>query len=156
MRIGTRASALAVRQARLVQTALAARGIAAELVTFTTHGDKHVDEPLPAIGGKGLFTKELETALARGKIDCAVHSLKDLPTEGSPALVLAAVLPREDPRDALVLSPTSGAVGLADLTRGIARWHVEPEASSATARASTRSRCGGSSRQRAHAAAQGR
>jgi hydroxymethylbilane synthase len=118
VRIGTRASALALKQARIVQAALAAQGLIGELVTFTTTGDKHLDEPLAAIGGKGLFTHELEQALERGKIDCAVHSLKDLPTDLDAALVIGAVLAREDPRDVLVLSSTARAVGLGDLPRG--------------------------------------
>jgi hydroxymethylbilane synthase len=118
LRIGTRGSALALKQARMVQAALADRGIAGELVTFTTTGDKHLDEPLSAIGGKGLFTHELERALQRRKIDCAVHSLKDLPTEPSDGLEIVAVLAREDPRDVLVLSRSARAVGLADLPRG--------------------------------------
>jgi hydroxymethylbilane synthase len=118
VRIGTRGSALALKQARMVQSALAERGIEGELVTFTTTGDKHLDEPLGAIGAKGIFTGELERALQRRKIDCAVHSLKDLPTESPPGLDIVAVLAREDPRDVLVLSPSARAVGLADLPRG--------------------------------------
>jgi hydroxymethylbilane synthase len=118
LRIGTRASTLALKQARMVQAALAERGIPSELVTFVTTGDKRLDEPLRAIGGKGLFTTEIETALRRGKVDCAVHSLKDLSTDPVAGLDLVAVLPREDPRDVLVLSSTARAVGLADLPRG--------------------------------------
>jgi hydroxymethylbilane synthase len=118
LRIGTRASALALKQARMVQSALAERGIAGDLVTFTTTGDKRLDEPLSAIGGKGLFTSEIERALRRGKVDCAVHSLKDLSTDPVDGLDLVAVLRREDPRDVLVLSSTARAVGLADLPRG--------------------------------------
>jgi hydroxymethylbilane synthase len=118
VRIGTRASALALKQAQMVQAALAARGVGAELVTFTTTGDKRLDEPLSAIGAKGLFTTEIENALRRKKIDCAVHSLKDLATGPSPGLAIVAVLPREDPRDVLVLSSTARAVGLGDLPRG--------------------------------------
>src|SRR6476659_6597277 len=71
IRIGTRTSELALRQARLVQAALVAQGRETELVTFKTVGDKRLDEPLSAIGGKGLFTKELETALLKNKIDVA-------------------------------------------------------------------------------------
>jgi hydroxymethylbilane synthase len=118
LRIGTRGSALALKQAHIVQAALAARGLAGELVTFTTTGDKRLDEPLSAIGAKGLFTTEIENALRRKKIDCAVHSLKDLATEPSPGLTIAAVLAREDPRDVLVLSSTARAVGLGDLPHG--------------------------------------
>ncbi|HJP85022.1 MAG TPA: hydroxymethylbilane synthase [Gemmatimonadaceae bacterium] len=118
IRIGTRASELALRQARLVETALEARGIAADLVTFKTTGDKKLDEPLPAIGGKGLFTHEIEVALAKGKIDCAVHSLKDLPTDLPEELEIAALLEREDPRDVLVVNRQTGAEGLDDLPAG--------------------------------------
>jgi hydroxymethylbilane synthase len=105
VRIGTRKSALALAQARQVQDALAACGTASELVTFTTVGDEKLDQPLHGIGAKGLFTKELEIALAGGRIDCAVHSLKDLPTDSPAGVEVAAVLPREDPRDVLVVGP---------------------------------------------------
>jgi hydroxymethylbilane synthase len=115
LRIGTRSSALALRQARMVQAALAERGIGAELVTFKTSGDKNLDVPLSAIGTKGLFTRELEVALRRRRIDCAVHSLKDLPTESAAGLLVLAVLPRGDPRDVVVISRVAGALGLADL-----------------------------------------
>ena len=118
VRIGTRESVLALTQARLVLEALALDGVAGELLTFTTVGDQRLDAPLHEIGGKGLFTKELEVALARGTIDCAVHSLKDLPTESPPGLEVVAVLPREDPRDVLVVGPALAAVGLGDLPRG--------------------------------------
>jgi hydroxymethylbilane synthase len=118
VRIGTRQSALALMQARLVQAELAARGVRGELVTFTTVGDVNLAQPLSEIGGKGLFTKELEVALASGAIDCAVHSLKDLPTESPPGLVIAATLRREDPRDALVVGPTVAARSLSELPRG--------------------------------------
>src|SRR6185436_5783720 len=118
LRIATRSSELALRQARLVQAALTARGVASELRTYKTTGDKNLDEPLSAIGGKGLFTKELEADLARGSVDCCVHSLKDLPTEMPPGLEIIARLPREDPRDALVVNAVTGASSLAELPRG--------------------------------------
>lgn len=118
IRIGTRGSELALRQARLVDDALAARGVTAELKVFKTTGDKRLDEPLSAIGAKGLFTKELEQALARGKVDCCVHSLKDLPTESPEGLEIIACLPREDPRDALVVNHLILAESLAELPRG--------------------------------------
>jgi hydroxymethylbilane synthase len=116
--IGTRASELALRQARLVEHALERHGIAAELKTFKTTGDKRLDEPLSAIGGKGLFTRELEAALAKGTVDCCVHSLKDLPTESPDGLVIGAVLAREDPRDVVVLNDVIEAEGLLDIPRG--------------------------------------
>lgn len=117
--IATRASELALRQARQVQAALEAHGITAELETYRTVGDKRLDEALSEIGAKGLFTAELEHDLLRGRVDCAVHSLKDLPTDSPEGLVVGAVLPREDPRDALVFGPqvVSGE-GLDALPRG--------------------------------------
>jgi hydroxymethylbilane synthase len=118
VRIGTRVSELAVRQARLVEAALLARGIESELVTFRTTGDKNLDQPLSEIGAKGLFTRELEIALTKGKIDCAVHSLKDLPTESPDGLEIVAQLEREDPRDVLVVNRQAGAENLDDLPRG--------------------------------------
>ena len=118
VRIGTRSSELALRQARLVETALNERGIDAELVTFKTTGDKKLDEPLSAIGAKGLFTHEIEVALAKGKVDCAVHSLKDLPTDLPDELEIVALLKREDPRDVLVVNRDVGAEGLDDLPAG--------------------------------------
>jgi hydroxymethylbilane synthase len=103
IRIGTRASELARRQAHQVQAALASRGIASSLVPFTTTGDRDTSRPLAALGARGLFTRELEVALLDGQIDCAVHSLKDLPTDTPPRLAIVSVLAREDPRDALVV-----------------------------------------------------
>jgi hydroxymethylbilane synthase len=116
--IATRASELAVRQARQVQEALAQRGVTAELKTYRTTGDKRLDEPLSAIGGKGLFTRELESDLAKGVVDCCVHSLKDLPTEGPRGLTIAAVLEREDPRDVLIVNSIVGVTTLGDLPAG--------------------------------------
>ena len=116
--IATRSSELALRQARIVQESLAARGVEAVLKTYRTSGDKNLDAPLSAIGGKGLFTKELEHDLARGKVHCCVHSLKDLPTDMPPGLTLGAILRREDPRDVLVANPITGAETLAELPRG--------------------------------------
>ncbi len=118
LRIGTRSSELALRQARLVQAALLDHGIDSELVTYRTLGDKRLDEPLSTIGAKGLFTKELEVDLRKGKTDLAVHSLKDLPTDSPPGLIVAAVLEREDPRDALVLNRGIMGQSLDDLPRG--------------------------------------
>lgn len=118
IRIGTRTSELALRQARMVQSALAAQEIESELVTFKTVGDKRLDEPLSSIGAKGLFTKELEAALLKKKIDVAVHSLKDLPTESPDGLHVGAVLEREDPRDALVVNGRILAESLVDLPAG--------------------------------------
>jgi hydroxymethylbilane synthase len=118
IRIGTRTSELALRQARLVENALLARGIRSELVTFKTMGDKKLDQPLAEIGAKGLFTRELEVALSKKKIDCAVHSLKDLPTELPDGLEIIAQLEREDPRDVLIVNRLTGAENLEDLPAG--------------------------------------
>ncbi len=116
--IGTRASDLALRQAKLVADALTARGIVSELVTFKTMGDKKLDQPLSGIGAKGLFTRELETALQKRKVDCCVHSLKDLPTTMPEGLEIVAQLEREDPRDAVVINKAIEAEGLDDLPAG--------------------------------------
>jgi hydroxymethylbilane synthase len=118
VRIGTRSSELALRQASLVEDALRARGFDTELVTYTTVGDRVLDRPLSAIGAKGLFTAELEADLIHGRIDCAVHSLKDLPTADAPGLMVVALLEREDPRDALVVGPGLTARSLAELPPG--------------------------------------
>jgi len=102
LRIGTRSSALATTQARLVADALtASSGHPVELVPITTYGDTTRD-PLAEIGGTGVFVGALREALLAGTVDIAVHSLKDLPTSDPDGLVVAAVPPREDPRDALV------------------------------------------------------
>jgi hydroxymethylbilane synthase len=118
VRIATRASELALRQARIVEAQLASRGVSCEIVTFKTTGDKKLDEPLSEIGAKGLFTRELEVALAKKKVDCCVHSLKDLPTELPEGLTIGAILEREDPRDVLVVNPITEAEDLASLPAG--------------------------------------
>ncbi len=115
LRIGTRGSPLALAQAELVAAALAAAWPAAppaEIVAMTTTGDRIADRPLADIGGKGLFAKEIEAALLAGAIDCAVHSAKDLETSMPEGLVIAAVLPRADPRDALVAPAARTLAGL--------------------------------------------
>jgi hydroxymethylbilane synthase len=104
VRLGTRGSALALWQTEHVRALLAAAepGSRFETVVISTKGDRLVDVPLPSIGGKGVFTEELERALRDRSIDLAVHSLKDLPTEIPTDLVVGAVLARVDPADALV------------------------------------------------------
>ncbi len=104
VRIGSRASALALRQTEMAVAALKRShpGVTFEVVQFTTKGDRDLDHPLPEIGGKGVFTEELERSLLAGEIAVAVHSLKDLPTEQSAGLEVAAVLERADPGDVLV------------------------------------------------------
>ena len=103
LRIGTRGSSLALWQARTVASLLAARGVATDIVTYKTSGDRLQDAPLTETGNKGLFVKELEDALLTGAIDLAVHSAKDMSVTLPDGLLIAAVLPREDPRDAVVL-----------------------------------------------------
>jgi hydroxymethylbilane synthase len=107
IKIGSRASKLAVVQAQQVMDAIHAIDptLELELVTMTTTGDKILDRTLDKIGGKGLFVKELDAALLDGRVDIAVHSLKDMPMEQDPRLPLAAFSKREDPRDVLVLRP---------------------------------------------------
>ncbi len=100
--IASRGSQLALWQAQWVQSRLAELGRESRIEIIRTTGDKITDVPLAKVGTKGLFTKEIEEALLDGRADLAVHSLKDLPTELPDGLVLAAVPPREDPRDALV------------------------------------------------------
>ena len=103
IRIGTRASKLAVIQAEMVRSYLQERGIPAELVTMTTTGDRILDRTLDKVGGKGLFVKELDAALMDGRSDLSVHSLKDVPMELPDGLPLLGFSKREDPRDALIL-----------------------------------------------------
>jgi len=118
-RIGTRGSPLAMVQARTVQarlaSALGASEDEIEIVIIRTSGDTIQDRPLAEVGGKGLFTKEIEEALLGGRIDFAVHSAKDMPTVSQSGLMLTACLEREDPRD-VFLSPKSAS--LADLPQG--------------------------------------
>lgn len=118
VRIATRASDLALNQARIVESALTALGYPCEIVTFKTTGDRNLDQPLSEIGAKGLFTHELEVALKKKKVDCCVHSLKDLPTELPDGLAIPAILKREDPRDVVILNRVTGAEDLASLPAG--------------------------------------
>jgi len=125
--IATRESALAMWQAEHVRTRLSSRYPSAviELLGLTTQGDRIVDRPLAAIGGKGLFIKELEVAMAEGRADLAVHSLKDVPMDMPGGFVLAAIAAREDPRDAFVSNrydalaalPKGAVVGTSSLRR---------------------------------------
>lgn len=118
IRIATRGSELALRQARLVQEGLRRAGADAELVTFSTVGDRRLEEPLREIGAKGLFTQELEAALVAGEVDCCVHSLKDLPTDMAGGTGVVALLPREDPRDVLVVRAGIAGESLESLPHG--------------------------------------
>lgn len=99
LRIGSRGSQLALWQANHIAGLLRARGHEVEIEIIHTTGDKILDVALAQVGTKGMFTKEIEDALANGRVDLAVHSLKDLPTEISSGFEIAAILPREDPRD---------------------------------------------------------
>lgn len=102
LRLGTRASALALWQTERVRARLAAHGYTTERIEIRTTGDAVQDVPLSRIGGRALFTKQIDDALLEGRIDLAVHSLKDLPTVLPAGIALGAVGLREDPRDALV------------------------------------------------------
>jgi hydroxymethylbilane synthase len=115
LRLGTRGSRLALAQARWVQARLHEQhpDLAVELVTIKTSGDRFLDQPLSVIGGKGLFVKEIDDALTQGTIDCAVHSMKDVPTEIAPGLMIAALPPRADPRDVLISRAGGGLPALA-------------------------------------------
>ena len=128
LRIGTRKSPLALWQAEHVRARLAAAhpGLAIELVTMTTTGDRILDAPLATVGGKGLFLKELEQALLDGRADIAVHSLKDVTVTLPDGLHIPVIGEREDPRDAFVSNhfaslatmPKGARVGTASLRRG--------------------------------------
>jgi hydroxymethylbilane synthase len=107
LRIGTRGSALALWQARTVAALIEASGAGVELVVIRTAGDRLQQAPLSEVGGKRLFVKEIEDALLAEDIDIAVHSAKDMSAVLPPGLDIGAVLPREDPRDAIVLRAAS-------------------------------------------------
>ncbi len=127
VRLGTRASRLARLQTDLVRQTLAAlhRTIEFQTIVISTEGDRDARTPLPEIGGKGVFTHELEEALRESRTDLAVHSLKDVPVEPSAGLTLAAIGMREDPRDVLISAwgwtleglPHAAAVGTCSTRR---------------------------------------
>ena len=141
LRIGTRGSPLALAQAEEVRrrlvSALPELGEAGALAVavIRTTGDRVLDRPLSEIGGKGLFTKEIDEALLAGRIDLAVHSMKDLPTRLPDGLVIGAILPREDPRDAWISRhpgglgglPAGAVVGTASLRRAALVLHRRPD-----------------------------
>src|SRR5664279_4496057 len=129
--IASRGSQLALWQARWVAAQLSAAGHECRIEIIKTTGDKITDVPLAKVGTKGLFTKEIEEALLDGRADLAVHSLKDLPTELPEGLVLAAVPPREDPRDAVVGKkladlPLGAKVGTSSLRRAAQLRQLRP------------------------------
>jgi hydroxymethylbilane synthase len=116
IRLGSRGSHLALFQARLVARRIAETGgPPSEIVVIKTSGDQLADRPLSEAGGKRLFVKEIEDALLRNEIDIAVHSSKDMPAEMPAMLEVAAVLPREDPADAIVLSERTRLSPLSEL-----------------------------------------
>ena len=135
--IGTRSSKLALWQAQYVAKRLREQhaGLAVAIRRMTTKGDKILDAPLAKIGGKGLFTKELEDAMLAGEIDLAVHSLKDMPTEVPAGLTICAVTAREDPGDAVVSPqyrtlcnlPQGAKVGTSSLRRRAQLLHARPD-----------------------------
>ena len=141
LRIGTRGSPLALAQAHQVQARLAAahpdlaRPGAIEIVIIKTTGDMVLDRTLAAIGGKGLFTKEIDEAQLEGRIDIAVHPMKDVPTVLPPGLVLPCVLEREDTRDAFMCLkakrladlPAGSVIGTASLRRGAQILYRRPD-----------------------------
>ncbi len=133
--IATRESRLALWQANHIKTLLEAKGCTVTLLGMTTLGDQILDKTLSKVGGKGLFVKELETALMDGRADLAVHSLKDVPMELPEGFALAAVLEREDPRDAFVSNdfaslaelPQGAVVGTSSLRRTVLIKALRPD-----------------------------
>jgi hydroxymethylbilane synthase len=152
LRIGTRGSPLALWQAQEVRARLAAaHGVAEDAIaieTIRTTGDAIQDRPLSEVGGKGLFTKEIEQALADGAIDIAVHSSKDMPTALPAGLMLAACLPREDVRDAFISRkattiaglPRGAVVGTASLRRQAMVKRLRPDLAVVTFRGNVETR----------------
>lgn len=137
IRFGTRGSALALWQTRYVMAELMAANatVTAAYEIYSTKGDRVIDVPLPQVGGKGLFTAELEAALHAGDIDCAVHSLKDLPTEQPAGLALGAIMPRADARDVLISRsgktllelPQGAVIGTSSHRRGAQLKAIRPD-----------------------------
>lgn len=150
LRIATRKSPLALWQANFVKGELerAHPGLVVELVPIVTTGDKILDVPLAKVGGKGLFTKEIEHALIDGRADLAVHSMKDVPTQRAPGLVLAGTGVREDVRDALVSPrvksvdklPKGARVGTSSLRRQAQLLHLRPDLQIVSIRGSVETR----------------
>jgi len=138
LRIGTRASQLALWQANWVKSELEKNhpGLEVTLTKIKTQGDKILDVPLAMVGGKGLFVKEIEEAMLRGEIDIAVHSMKDVPTIFPEGLALRCITEREDPRDIVILKPgfksfrdlPQGArIGTSSLRRKAMLLHLRPD-----------------------------
>jgi hydroxymethylbilane synthase len=137
LRIGTRGSKLALAQSRWVRDNIEAKhpNLQVELIRIKTTGDKILDSPLAKIGGKGLFVKEIEEALLNGRVDLAVHSMKDVPAELPEGLILATFPEGEDPRDAFVSVkygnleqlPQGARVGTGSLRRAAQLLHIRPD-----------------------------
>jgi len=136
--IGSRGSALALAQTRWVADSIQLHnpGIETRIEIIRTKGDKILDTPLAKIGDKGLFVKEIEIALLEGRIDLAVHSMKDLPTDAAPGLLIGAVPPRADPSDVLLSGcgglfdlPPGSSVGSSSVRRKAQLLHVRPDLS---------------------------
>lgn len=133
LRLATRGSQLALAQSQQVADAVTkASGLPVELVVISTRGDRVTDRPLAQVGGKGLFTKELEEALLAGAVEFAVHSMKDMPTDQPAGLGFAAVPARVDPRDVLVGAtlgelPTGAVVGTGSLRRARQLKDLRPD-----------------------------
>jgi hydroxymethylbilane synthase len=134
-RIGTRSSALALWQANWTKAELERKwpGLTVELVPIKTTGDKILNVPLSEVGGKGLFTKEIDEALLDGRVDAAVHSMKDIPFQLPPGIDFGAIPEREDPRDALVSNgrqidalPPAARIGTSSLRRQVQLKHRFP------------------------------
>jgi len=137
IRIGTRASQLALAQSRWVIDRISAKhpDVRVDLVKIKTKGDRVIDRPLSTVGGKGLFVKEIEEALARNEIDVAVHSLKDVPAELPDNLYIGIIPEREDPHDVLISKdnilledlPEGSCVGTSSLRRSAQLLHYRPD-----------------------------
>lgn len=133
LKLGTRGSLLARAQSQMVADQVAAAtGWPVELVILTTRGDANQQQPLASLGGKGLFTQELEDGLRDGSLDFAVHSLKDLPTDDAEGLTLGAIPEREDPRDAIVggallALPPGAHLGTGSLRRRVQALALRPD-----------------------------
>src|SRR5258706_3311761 len=130
--IGSRGSQLALWQAHWVQGRLAELGFESRIEIIKTTGDRVTSVPLSSVGGKGLFTKEIEEALQALQVDLAVHSLKDLPTELPPGMQITAIPEREDPRDAMVGRrvdelPEGAKVGTSSLRRSAQLRRLRPD-----------------------------
>ena len=137
IKIGTRASKLALAQAKWVMDRITAHypDIRVDLIKITTKGDRAINRPLSTIGGKGLFVKEIEESLSRGEIDIAVHSLKDVPAELPDTLCIGIIPEREDPHDVMLSKdniplkdlPVGSCIGTSSLRRSAQILHYRPD-----------------------------